>query len=659
MKQTSLKTLKRIGALVLAFSMSLALLSGCGQQGGTSGSGSGSGSGSDPGGSTSEPENPVVDQTGDEYAPDFKLANDEGEVIRVNRTAVGDNGVVTSGRVEASRAGLEIIEMGGNAVDAAVAVSFALGVCEPAASGMGGGTLMMIHTADGENVFLDGREFAPMAATPDLWPVDEEGKVIDNVKTESGKAVCVPTNVATLLYALENYGSGNVTREQVIAPAIRIATEGYEVSINLNSDITNSMTKLKAYNNGEAATVFLREDGFPYEVGETIKNPDIANTLTLIAEQGLAGFYEGEVAEKMVEAVQESGGVMTLDDLKMAAECQPIVRDAITGTYRDYTIIAPSPVSSGGTHIIEMLNILENFDMSYYAQNSAEYMSLLSEVLYMAFADRAAFMGDPAFQGGGGPVAGLTSKEYAADRAEEITIGVPGEYEAGDPFSYDSTAYTEGSMSWNGIVTGANATAAGAVVDENTDDTYESTETTHFAAADKDGNMVSSTPAVNGYFGSGVMGEGLGFPMNNQCSDFGIGWGLPNSIEGGKKPLSSMSPSMVLDPDGDPFLVLGSPGGTHIFPTVMQCIIGAIDYGLNVEEMVNAPRIWYSNGGVLQYETRIAQSEIDQMTEWGYEVSPLDDYSRSQGSVNAIMYGNDGKLYGMADHRRDGKALGY
>ena len=658
MKMSSNKPLKRVGALALALSLCLALLAGCQQSGGGSGSGSQGGT-SQSGGDASEPQGGgEPTEMSDEYAPDFRISNEEGEVIRVNRTAVGDNGVVTSGRVEASRAGLEIIEMGGNAVDAAVAVSFALGVCEPAASGMGGGTLMMIHTADGENVFLDGREFAPMAATPDLWPVDEEGKVIDNVKTQSGKAVCVPTNVATLLYALEHYGSGNVTREDVIAPAIRIATEGYEVSINLNSDITSSMAKLNKYNGGEAGKIFLN-DGLPYEVGDTIKNPDIANTLTLISEQGLAGFYEGEVAQKMVDAVAESGGVMTLDDLKMAAECQPIVRDAITGTYHDYTIIAPSPVSSGGTHIIEMLNILENFDLTQYAYNSAEYMSLLSEVLYIAFADRAAFMGDPAFQEGGVPVAGLTSKEYAADRAKEIKLGVPGEYEAGDPFSYDSAAYTEGSMTWNDIVTGANATEAGATVDENTDDTYESTETTHFSVADKEGNMVSCTQTVNGYFGSGVMGTGLGFPMNNQCSDFGIGWGLPNSIEGGKKPLSSMSPSMVLDPDGEPFLVLGSPGATHIFPTVMQCIIGAIDYGFNVEEMVNAPRIWYSNAGTLQYETRIAQHEIDQMVEWGYEVSPLEDYSRSQGSVNAIMYGNDGKLYGMADHRRDGKALGY
>lgn len=653
MKRSSLKLWKRVGALLLVSSMSLSFLSGCGQKGGTSGSSS-----NPPPSDSSQTSGTTVDLNSEEFAPDFQLANEDGEVIRVNRSSVGENGVVTSGRVEASRAGLEIIEMGGNAVDAAVAVSFALGVAEPAASGMGGGTLMMIHTADGENVFLDGREFAPMAATPDLWPVDEDGKVIDNVKTESGKAVCVPTNVATLLYALEHYGSGNVTREQVMAPAIRLANEGFEVSINLNSDIQSSMAKLNKYNNGEGGKVFLK-DGFPYEVGDTIKNPDLANTLSLVSEKGLEGFYEGEVAEKMVAAVQESGGVMTLDDLKMAAACQPIVRDAITGTYRDYTIIAPSPASSGGTHIIEMLNILENFDLSNYAQNSAEYMSLLSEVLYMAFADRAAYMGDPAFQEGGVPVAGLTNKEYAADRAAEIKLGVPGEYEAGDPFSYDANAYMEGSMSWNGIVTGANTTEPGATVEENTKDVYESTETTHFSVADKDGNMVSCTQTINGYFGSGVMGEGLGFPMNNQCSDFGIGWGLPNSVEGGKKPLSSMSPSMVLDPDGDPFLVLGSPGGTHIFPTVMQCIIGAIDYGLNVEEMVNAPRIWYSNGGVLQYETRIAQAEIDQMTEWGYEVSALDDWSRTQGSVNAIMYGNDGKLYGMADSRRDGKALGY
>jgi gamma-glutamyltranspeptidase / glutathione hydrolase len=644
MKKRFFTPLKRLCALILVLAMTMVLLSGCGGQ-------------TDNGSSSSTSSG--VDTTSAEFAPDFKLWDENGETIRINRTSSGDNGVVTSARVEASRAGLEIIELGGNAVDAAIAVSFALNVVEPAASGIGGGALMMIHTADGENIFLDGREFAPMAADPDLWPVDDEGKVIDKVKTESGKAVCVPTNVATLLYALENYGSGNVTREQVIAPAIRLATEGYEVSINNRNDTEASLEKLAKYNGGEGSRIYT-DNGLPYEAGTILTNPDLANTLQIISDKGLEGFYEGEIAEKIVAAVQESGGVMTLDDLLMAENCQPIVREPVIGTYRDYTIIAPSLVSSGGTHIIEMLNILENFDLSNYAQNSAEYMSLLSEVLYMAFADRAAYMGDPAFQEGGVPIAGLTSKEYAADRAAEITVGVPDTYSAGDPFSYNSTAYTEGSMTWGDIVTGTNANSAGgSVIDSNTADTYESHETTHYSVADKDGNMVSCTQTINGYFGSGVVGTGLGFPLNNQCSDFGIGWGLPNSVEGGKKPLSSMSPSMVLDPDGNPFLVLGSPGGTHIFPTVLQCIIGAIDYGLDVSEMVNAPRIWYSNAGKLTYETRIAQNEIDQLTEWGYVCEPLTDWSRTQGTVNAIMYGNDGKLYGTADSRKDGKALGY
>ena len=598
----------------------------------------------------------AVDTSAEEFAPDFNLYDAEGNVVRINRTAIGDTGVVTAARVEASRAGLEIIEMGGNAVDAACAVSFALGVCEPAASGMGGGSLMLIRAENGDTVFLDGREIAPMAATPDLWPVGEDGKVIDSVKTQSGKANCVPTNVATLWKAYNTYGSGNVTWAEIIAPAIRLAENGFEMSQNLKGDTESSIAKLTKFNNGEGGKVFLK-DGFPYEVGEIFKNPDLANTLRIVAEKGAAGFYEGEVAKAIVDANNESGGVMTLDDLLLAEKTQPVVREPMKGTYRGYTVISAAPASSGGTHIIEMLNILENFELNQYAQNSSEYINIVAETLYMAFCDRAAFMGDPAYTEGGLPLMGLTNKEYAKARAAEIVPGTAQKYEAGDPWSYDSTAYTSPKPS---EVAGAASSLPGAIISVNTDDVYESTETTHFSVADKYGNMVSCTQTINGYYGSGVIPTGLGFPLNNQCSDFGIGWGLPNSVEGGKKPLSSMSPTIVLDPNGDPFLVLGTPGGTRIFPTVMQCILGAIDYGLTVQEMVNVPRFWYSNGGTLQYEDRIAPAEIAKLEAMGYKTQSFGSgWSRSPGTVNAIMYGGDGKLYGMGDSRKDSKALGY
>lgn len=554
----------------------------------------------------------------------FKPFNEKGEIIRTGRDAVGETGVVTSGKVEASRAGLKMLMEGGNAIDAAVATSFALGVCEPSASGIGGGGFMLIHLEDGTSVFLDGREIAPEAATPDLWPVDKDGKVIGEgmggVKRNGGTAVCVPTHPATLIYALEHYGTKSL--EEVLAPAIELAENGYEVSPVLNSDIESMMGMLNKFNSGEGAKTFLK-DGFPYAVGDTIKNPDLANTLRRIAENGLDGYYSGETAEAIVKAVQESGGVMTLEDLKTAAETQPIVREPIKGTYKDYQIISAAPVSSGGTHIVEILNILENFDIGQYEVNSAEYMHLFSEAFKMAFADRAAYMGDPAFLENGVPTAGLTDKEYAKNLAEQISMDESRSYNAGDPWP------------------------------------YESNDTTHFSVADNKGNMVSMTQTINGYFGSSVFPTGCGFPLNNQCSDFGIGWGLPNSVEGGKKPLSSMSPTIVLTPDGEPFAVLGSPGATKIFTTVAQMIVKLIDYDMEIQEAIDSPRIWDSNAENVLYEDVIPEEEINKLMEIGHEVTSTAEWSRSLGSVNGVLYGEDGKIYAGADPRRDGKALGY
>ena len=603
--------------------------------------------------SSAAPAAPEKEATGEKetkekdiYELDFSPANANGEIIRDNRGAKGENGAVASGNVEASRAGLEIIEAGGNAVDAAVAISFALGVVEPMASGIGGGGFMNIHLADGTSIFLDGREIAPLAATPDLWPTDSEGKVINSVKTQGGTSVCTPTLVATLLHALENYGT--MSREQVMAPAIRLAEEGYITTPDFVNYSGSSISKMTTLNGGEAAKVFLAPGNFPYELGVKIKNPDLANTLRIIADKGLEGFYKGDVAEKIVAAVKESGGVMEMADLDLVMTQQPIVRTPAYNTYRGYQIISAPPVSSGGTHIIEMLNILENIDMSKYDVNSSEYMHVLSEIFKMAFADRAKYMGDPAFAEGGLPLAGLQSKEYAKSLFEKIDMEKAKAHEAGDPWKFDDTPYKSGAMTYEGAVIGV-----------NTPDTYESDETTHISVGDKEGNMVSMTQTLNGAFGSCVVPTGCGFSLNNNCSDFGIGWGLPNSVEGGKKPLSSMSPSFVLNPDGTPFLIIGSPGATRIFPSVLQCIVKAIDYDMGCEEMVLSPRIWDNNNGVVHCEGRIDQKEIDELAAMGHETTVLNEWDNYFGSVSAVMYGDDGMIYGMSDPRRDGKALAY
>lgn len=552
-------------------------------------------------------------------AEDFKPYDENGEMLRTGRDAIGKTGVVSSGKVEASRAGIEILVNGGNAIDAAVATSFALAVCEPSASGLGGGGFMLIHLEDGTSLFLDGREMAPENATPDLWPT-KDGELLDGSKTAGGTAVCVPTHVATLLYALENYGT--MSLEEVMAPAIELAENGYEVSPFLRSDIEMMIAKLSLYNGGEGAKTFLK-GGFPYEIGETLKNPDLAETLGKIAKDGLNGFYSGQTAEAMVAAVQESGGVMTLTDLTKAAETQPMVREPIKGTYKDYQIISAAPVSSGGTHIVEILNILENFQLEQYEVNSAEYMHLFSEAFKIAFADRAAYMGDPAFLEKGVPTVGLTDKKYAKKLSEEISMDEAKSYNAGDPWP------------------------------------YESNDTTHFSVGDNKGNMVSMTQTINGCFGSTVFPTDCGFPLNNQCSDFGVGWGLPNSIEGGKKPLSSMSPTILLTPEGKPFAVLGSPGATKIFTTVSQMIVKLVDYDMGIQEAIDSPRIWDSNQENILYEDSIPEEEINKLIEKGHEVTSTSEWSRSLGSVNAILYGEDGTIYGGADPRRDSKALGY
>ena len=606
------------------------------------------------------------------YEMDFSAYDNNNESRVDNRTASGQNGAVVTNNVQASRVGLEILEKGGNAVDAAVAVSFAMGVVEPQASGIGGGTLMLISLDDGTRVFLDGREFAPMAATPDLWPVDESGKVIDNVKTEGGKSVCVPTNVATLYYAFTNYGSGNVTWAEILAPSIELASGGFYVTALFKSWSEGAYTKLNKYNGGEGSKHFFKNSIQSYDIDEIFYNPELAAVLQKIADEGPKGFYEGEIADKIIAAVQESGGVMTKEDLLIAENCQPIKRTPIEGNYKGYTIIAPSPASSGGTHIIEMLNIVEAFceqfgGIQYFDVNSAEYMHILSEVFQIAFCDRAKFMGDPAFVEGGVPVAGLTSKEYAKARAAEISMEHTGTYEAGDPWAYDSTGYTDGAMEWNGKVIDYKMyqtynTTGSAVIDVNTPDVYESTETTHVSIGDADGNIVSFTQTINGLFGSGVVPTGLGFPLNNQASDFGIGWGLANSVAGGKKPLSSMSPTLVLDPEGDAFLVVGTPGGTTIFPSVLQCILKAIDYNYTAQEIVNSPRIWDSNAKKTTIECgpgRIAEAEIDKFVALGHEQLTRSANGWSIGSTNVILYGQEGTIYAAADPRRDGKALAY
>lgn len=596
---------RKLCSLVLALAMVLNLAA-CGQAASSSSAAS-----SEPAASKEPAKTPAYSTEG------FVTVDADGNRVTTGRDATSTKAMATASKYEVSQVGAEIMSKGGNAVDAAVAMGFALGVCEPFTSGLGGGGLATIHTAEGENFFIDFREVAPAAATLDLY-VDASGENNGNTK-EGGLASGVPGEVAGLLYLLEHHGT--MSREEVMGPAIRIANEGFTVSAYCANAISDAYEKTQKF--PEMSKVYLDENGLPWEEGSVITNPDLGKALQLIADQGADVFYKGEIGEAMVATLAKYDGVMTMDDLAgyEVHELKPV-----TGDYRGYTVISSPPPSSGGTHLIEILNILENFDMASMEVNSAEYVHLFAETFKLAFADRAKYMADTNFVTV--PLGGLTSQAYADKRAQDIDLNVAMEQAAPDDPS-----------------------------------PYEHTDTTHFSVADVDGNCVAITKTINYYFGSGVMVDGYGFMMNNQMDDFSTDPESVNKIEPGKKPLSSMSPTVVLKPDGSPFLVLGTPGGSRIFSGVAEVISRVIDSKMDLHTAISVPKIWNcSNKNNLQYEKPLKGYEqyaltdetIAKLTEMGHGELK----TTASGAFQCIMFMDDGTLYGTADPRQDGKAVG-
>lgn len=605
-----MKNAKRLAALLLAVAM--LALAGCGPAQSAAPAPTSSGA---PEASSAAP----ADASEENYSSldDFVLYDENGVLTKTGRDAVGTTGVVSSGKYETSKIGKTILEQGGNAVDAAVAVGFALGLVEPNASGLGGGGFMTLRLGDtGETLFIDFRERAPAAATPDMW-VTVEGGVIGNQKQLGGKSAGIPGEVAGLLYALEHYGTMSI--EQVLAPTIELAKKGFTVTPTLSADMKNNYDNLILYS--ESGDLFLKDvDGMllPYEIGETFKNPDYAKTLELIVKGGRDAFYKGELAEMIVKTVNKYGGLFTMEDM---ANYEVKVTKPVSGTYRGYEIISSPPPSSGGAIIVEILNILENFDLPSMQDNSAEELHLISEAFKLAYADRGEYMGDTEYVDV--PLSGLMDKEYAKKLAAKI-----------DPAKAMETAMPDDP--WM----------------------FEHEDTTHYSVADKDGNIVAVTQTVNYVFGSKVVVPGYGFVMNDEMDDFVAQKDHPNSIAGGKTPLSSMSPTIVMK-DGKPYAVLGSPGGTTIISTVAQIISNLVDHNMTMQEAVDAPRISGFNNNTISYETRIPQSVIDELTAMGHICKDNEEWNRSFGSVNAVRYAEDGTLDGAGDPRRDGKALGY
>ncbi len=541
----------------------------------------------------------------------------------VHHPVWAQNGMVATQEAIASTVGLDILKQGGNAVDAGVAVGFALAVTLPRAGNIGGGGFMMVHDAkSGETVAIDYREMAPKKAYKDMY-LDENGDADDKLSRFHGLAVGVPGTVAGLITALEQYGTMEL--KDVMAPAIKLAEEGIIVSPSLYNSLINLEDRLKAWDS--TTKVFYKGDAY-YEIGEVFKQPELAHSLKLIAEKGRDGFYKGETAEKIAAAVQAAGGIMTVEDF---ANYKVAIRKAVEGTYRGHKVASMPPPSSGGAHIVQILNILEDYPISEMGHNTADTIHVMAEAMKLAYADRSEYLGDPDFVDV--PMAGLISKEYAKELRGKIS----------EDKAADSSK-----------------------IKPNNPLPYESNETTHFSIVDKEGNAIANTYTLNFSYGTGLVAEGTGILLNNELDDFSAKPGVPNgygliggdanAVEGGKRPLSSMSPSFVFDNEGKLKLVTGSPGGSRIITTTLQIIMNVIDHGMNIAEATNATRIhhqWLPDE--IRVEKNLNKDTIKLLKDKGHKVS----VKSAMGSTQSIMIDETG-LTGASDPRRsDSLTIGF
>ena len=466
--------------------------------------------------------------------------DESAAIIRYNaihHPVIGKGGMVSSQRALASRIGADILRQGGNAVDAAVATGLALAVTLPRAGNLGGGGFMLVHLAQqNKTIAIDYREMAPKAAHRDMF-LDADGTVDQRKSRFSHLSSGVPGTVAGLAHALEQYGT--MSWKQVVAPSIKLAEQGITVSYDLSENLKSRRAWLTA--NPATAKAYYKKSGVPYEPGEVLVQPDLAWSLRQLAERGPEAFYSGEIARKIAAEMKAAGGLITLDDLSNYRVAE---RPVVSTAYRGYQVVSMPPTSSGGVHIAQMLNILEHFSVGEMGAGSADATHLLAEVMKLAYADRSEYLGDPDHYQV--PVKGLTSKAYAGELAKGISMA---------------------------------AAKASADIRPGNPLPYESPDTTHFSVMDAQGNAVSNTYTLNFSYGSGIVIPGTGILMNNEMDDFSAKPGVPNafglvggeanSIQPTKRPLSSMTPTMIFR-DGKPFVVTGSPGGSRIITTVLQ-----------------------------------------------------------------------------------------
>ena len=534
----------------------------------------------------------------------------------------GKNGMVASEQGLATQVGLDILKQGGNAIDAAVAVGFALAVVLPNAGNIGGGGFMVLHDdKTGKDVAIDFREIAPAKASRDMY-LDNQGNVIDGKSLFTHDASGVPGTVAGMEYALKKWGTMPLSK--VLEPAIKLADKGFIVSDVLAQTLKEEKSTLGKWSSSKA--IFFK-NGEPLKSGDLLVQKDLAKSLRLIAKQGAKAFYQGEIATKIAKEMQSHGGTMALEDLKAykVVERQPII-----GDYRGYKVVTMPPPSSGGVHLIEILNMLEHYPIKEDGVNSAKNIHHMAESMKLAYADRSEYLGDPDFVKI--PVTGLTSKAYANERVKTIDD---------------------------------NKARLSSTIKPGKPQPYESDQTTHFSVMDKAGNAVAVTYTLNLNFGSGIVVEGTGILLNNEMDDFSVKPGVPNAfglvggtanaIEAKKRPLSSMTPTIVMK-NNKPWLVTGSPGGARIITTVLQSVVNTIDHEMNPAEAIITPRVhhqWLPDE--LRVEAGISPDTIKLLQDKGHKVVTKAPMGRIQ-----IIQADDSGFYGYSDPRNpDGKTLGF
>lgn len=542
--------------------------------------------------------------------------------------AAAPNGMVATDAPLATEVGVEILRAGGNAVDAAVATAFALAVVYPEAGNIGGGGFMVVRTADGETASLDFREKAPLAATRDMF-LDENGELTDR-SVIGHLASGVPGAVAGLWKAHQRFGS--LPWADLVEPAIRLAEDGFIVDADLAESIVDAQRSLARF---EGSAALFLPNGEPIAEGSRWSNPDLAAVLKRIAEQGPAGFYEGETADLIVAEMKRGGGIITHEDLK---SYEAVWREPVEFDYRGYQVVSMPPPSSGGLTLALIANILEGYDLEALGWHSPEALHLTAEALRRAFADRNHYLGDPDFVEN--PRAMFLSEEYAAELRETISL------ERATPSSE---------------VTPGMQVAIGS----------EGDHTTHFSVVDGAGNAVALTTTINSLYGSKVTVTGAGFVLNNEMDDFaakpgepnqfGLVQGEANAVEPGKRMLSAMTPTIVVSPEGEPVLVTGARGGPRIITATFQVMSNVIDYGMDVSAAVNAPRIHHQHlPDILYYESMdgghgLTPDVIGRLEALGHDVRPRNAYV---GNAPSILRIGD-QWYGVADPRQGGNALGH